>query len=297
MRTGTRSTYHFVTAAVWLALTSPLSCSPLDSTQGQFIEGVLHVQPTSADYGVITSQPAGIDCGNSCNQAFPNNASVTLTATPQSGGTFVGWGGNCQGNGATCTVTVSGSTLVTAAFRGSVVIAAPNCMDTIKNGAETDTDCGGTSCSKCALTKSCMTANDCASAACYAKVCVTPALETEPNNTCEQAISDGAPGVTLASLPLQTDVDWFAYQAAAGDVGKVVHVVTAPGDADTNTLVEVFEGTCAALNSLGGPSADSGIHEDFRSTPITKAGMIFVKVANSPVGHNGSAYTLTVTYE
>jgi len=38
---------------------------------------------------------------------------------------------------------------------------APTCTDKVKNGAETDVDCGGGTCSKCATGKKCVKAADC----------------------------------------------------------------------------------------------------------------------------------------
>ena len=49
--------------------------------------------------------------------------------------------------------------------------AAPD--DGIKNGDETDVDCGGTKAPKCGVDKGCATSDDCGSDACsYAKKCV-----------------------------------------------------------------------------------------------------------------------------
>ena len=45
------------------------------------------------------------------------------------------------------------------------------CTDGIQNGAETDIDCGGGSCPRCADGKKCSTRNDCASALCIGGVC------------------------------------------------------------------------------------------------------------------------------
>jgi len=45
---------------------------------------------------------------------------------------------------------------------------APTCMDRIKNGAETDVDCGGPECSRCADGKMCSSDNDCQSGNCGA---------------------------------------------------------------------------------------------------------------------------------
>ena len=66
--------------------------------------------------GSITSTPAGIDCGLTCNANFATGSMVTLTATPTSGSSFTGWsGGGCSGTG-TCTVTMDAAKTVTANF-------------------------------------------------------------------------------------------------------------------------------------------------------------------------------------
>ena len=48
----------------------------------------------------------------------------------------------------------------------------PICTDGIKNGSESDVDCGGT-CPRCATGKTCASRNDCASARCEAGTCQT----------------------------------------------------------------------------------------------------------------------------
>lgn len=45
------------------------------------------------------------------------------------------------------------------------------CKDGVKNQNETDVDCGGGSCPRCAVGKKCATRNDCASALCVGGVC------------------------------------------------------------------------------------------------------------------------------
>jgi hypothetical protein len=56
-----------------------------------------------------------MNCGNVCSASYPNGTSVTLTASPAGGSTFVGWAGACSGTGA-CTVTMSMAQTVTATF-------------------------------------------------------------------------------------------------------------------------------------------------------------------------------------
>lgn len=55
---------------------------------------------------------------------------------------------------------------------------APTCGDGIKNGSETDVDCGG-ACLRCASTKSCVSRNDCATALCNGGICHEPFSDDE----------------------------------------------------------------------------------------------------------------------
>jgi len=72
--------------------------------------------------GTVTSQPAGINCGDDCGQNYAEGTTVTLSASPANGSTFAGWSGACTGSGA-CEVTMSQARTVTATF---ALRAAPN---------------------------------------------------------------------------------------------------------------------------------------------------------------------------
>jgi uncharacterized repeat protein (TIGR02543 family) len=74
----------------------------------------------TSDNGTVTSNPAGINCGSTCSENYGAETSVTLTASANSGYTFIGWsGGGCSGTGA-CTVTMTEAKSVTAQFATSV---------------------------------------------------------------------------------------------------------------------------------------------------------------------------------
>jgi len=53
------------------------------------------------------------------------------------------------------------------------------CDDGVKNGDETDVDCGGTSCSQCEQGKTCLTSTDCTSTFCADGVCCNEACDGE----------------------------------------------------------------------------------------------------------------------
>ena len=110
----------------------------------------------------------------------------------------------------------------------------------------------------------------------------TGADEAEPNDTSAQAQTAASlPFVmTNASLSSASDEDWIAVTATAADVGKALHVITMPGDPQTDTLVEVFQSD--GTTSLGGPSGDAAYHENWLSSALPSAGTYYVKISASP---------------
>jgi hypothetical protein len=75
--------------------------------------------------GNVTSDPPGIHCNGgrdpggtnaNCTAVFPKGTNVTLTAEPDPGWTFLGWGGECTGTSPTCTLTMDRDKWVIAYF-------------------------------------------------------------------------------------------------------------------------------------------------------------------------------------
>ena len=64
--------------------------------------------------GVISSSPAGIDCGSDCSHTFNEDTEVTLTPTPDPDSTFVGWSGHADCSDGQ--VIMSGDRACTATF-------------------------------------------------------------------------------------------------------------------------------------------------------------------------------------
>ncbi len=87
--------------------------------------------------GTVSSAPVGLDCGSACTGRFTAGSSVTLTATPNDGLTFVAWGGGCgTGTSPTATVTMGTSDLAcTATFSGGT----PEPLTVTKTGSGTGT--------------------------------------------------------------------------------------------------------------------------------------------------------------
>lgn len=70
--------------------------------------------------GTVISIPAGIDCrsdaGVACGHVFDPGQSASLSAAPDPGSVFAGWGGDCAGT-STCVLAAGGSYAVTASFQ------------------------------------------------------------------------------------------------------------------------------------------------------------------------------------
>jgi hypothetical protein len=101
---------------------APCGCGTPTSTPSQAT--IFQYTVTAASYtlmvgnsggGTVSSVPAGIDCGATCDASFGEGTEVTLTATPQPGAVFMGWSGACSGLGG-CTVTMDGTKVVAARF-------------------------------------------------------------------------------------------------------------------------------------------------------------------------------------
>jgi peptidoglycan/xylan/chitin deacetylase (PgdA/CDA1 family) len=100
------STTCTVSMSVARSVTATFTLLPVELTVGKAGTGS----------GAVTSNPAGIVCGATCEDEFANGVSVTLTAVAAAGSSFTGWSGECTGTSTTCTVTLDVARSVTATF-------------------------------------------------------------------------------------------------------------------------------------------------------------------------------------
>ena len=57
---------------------------------------VLTVVPAGTGGGVVTSAPAGINCGADCTETYPTGTAAALTPDPTAGSIFAGWSGDAD---------------------------------------------------------------------------------------------------------------------------------------------------------------------------------------------------------
>ena len=96
---------------------------------------------TSGGYsGNVVSSPSGINTGSSMTTAdFATGTNITLTATPNTGGTFINWSGDASGSTNPLTITLNSDMNITANFGPS----AP--ADPTSVAAGSSTICSGSS--------------------------------------------------------------------------------------------------------------------------------------------------------
>jgi beta-galactosidase len=94
---------------------------------------------TGTGNGTITG--GGLSCGSLCNAVYVSGTSVVLTATPDSGSSFLGWGGACSGSSPTCTVSMTAAQSVTATFSSGPPTSYP--LTVTKAGTGSGTVSGG----------------------------------------------------------------------------------------------------------------------------------------------------------
>jgi hypothetical protein len=138
-----------VCGAVGPKCSSGVACSNANACMSGYCYGTPKVcQPDSCSDGVKDGTETGVDCGGITCDALGKTCSIGAPCSTKD---------DCA----------SGYCYPTSSMPNPVC-QHDSCSDGIKDGTETDVDCGGTTCPHCALGKTCMVDTDCASNACDA---------------------------------------------------------------------------------------------------------------------------------
>ncbi|HEU4510649.1 MAG TPA: hypothetical protein VFR78_20635 [Pyrinomonadaceae bacterium] len=129
----TRLAYVFLSSVIVFLLTVVLFADPP-------ADGNLKVMKMGLGSGLVTSNPAGINCGTDCEKTFPASPSVQITASPDPGSTFVGWDvdqdadptttPDCPGATNPCTLTMNAHRSVRPVFQRTTPIPPMRVFDT-----------------------------------------------------------------------------------------------------------------------------------------------------------------------
>lgn len=105
--------------------------------RGAILGASVPVAVSTAGEGVVTSSPAGIDCGTLCAGSFYSPGTVTLHAAPAAGFSFTGWTGDCTGADPTCTLATDVARSATATFADAAapVVTVPGRIDAFATSA------------------------------------------------------------------------------------------------------------------------------------------------------------------
>ncbi len=117
---------------------------------------------------------ADVDCGGSC----PTKCGIDKSC---------GSNADCASN--TCDVITK-----------KCILPPVTCTDGVKNGQETDVDCGGSSCPKCGTNKVCSGGNDCTSQVCTNNACAAPSCTDSKKNGQETDIDCGGSCATKCAV-------------------------------------------------------------------------------------------------
>jgi hypothetical protein len=111
-----------------------------DAVDGGWARQMLTVVLAGSGSGMVTSSPAGVECGTTCSTSFPHGTSVVLSADAGANA-FVGWSGACTGQ-IGCTVAMTTAQSVTATFAVPRACTTVDTASTCTQGTAAQIDLG-----------------------------------------------------------------------------------------------------------------------------------------------------------
>jgi hypothetical protein len=136
-----------------------------------------HCAPDTCDNQALDSDETAVDCGGVC----PPCADGNYCLIPQ----------DCKSD--VCAIPVN---------ENKLKCITPSCGDMVKNGKESDVDCGGPDCqTRCLPTKKCTNPSDCLSGVCHAGICQAATCTDGVKNGFETGIDCGLPSCVVKNCP------------------------------------------------------------------------------------------------
>jgi RHS repeat-associated protein len=142
-----------------------------------------HADAPAEDAGVVAPVPddSAAPAPTTCSDGVRNGSETDIDC---------GGGAGCSAcaTGKGCAVA---SDCVSQLCQGAQCLPPSSCSDGVKNGTETDVDCGGGACAPCANGKTCNAGPDCQVGSCVLDVCQAPACTDKAKNGNETDIDCG----------------------------------------------------------------------------------------------------------
>jgi hypothetical protein len=181
---------------------SGTSTTPGGTSNGSTVVGTSPLSSAKDITAFAIQVPAtsGVIIDSNISITLPYNTNLSsLIATFTTTGKSVKIGGVTQVSGSTVNNFTSNKIYTiyaedSSAKNYNVFASSGSCTDLVRNGPETDTDCGGGICSGCATQKKCLVNSDCSSNICFSKNSIQQCVNTV---SCTNGVKDG----------LETDVD------------------------------------------------------------------------------------------
>jgi len=159
---------------------------------------------TSSTSSTTSSSTSSTTSSTASTSSTSSTSSSTSTSTSTSSSTSSSTTSTSTSTSSSTSSTTS-STTSTSTSSTTTTTAAPTCSDGIRNGLETDTDCGGPTCPDCAVGKTCAVNGDCVSTVCTGTICSCgPHNFTFTVNSNSGGLFDSAewPGGTATQTPV-----------------------------------------------------------------------------------------------
>ncbi len=179
---GTRTCESGVCGMDYTAAGTPVMMQAADDCKVNVCDGMGAVISQNDDADVMDDGNACTD--DACSMGTPSNM-PSAVGTPCS----AGQGTLCDGMGV-CVECLVGADCMSGVCMANLCVP-PSCADTVKNGNETDVDCGGADCAPCNDGLVCGVAADCVSGVCTGSVCQVPGCADNVKNGLETGVDCG----------------------------------------------------------------------------------------------------------
>jgi hypothetical protein len=258
----------------YAAAGTPLAMQTSGDCKKNTCDGTGGITTTSDDTDVPVD---GNQCTSDvCTNGTPSNPPAAQnTACNQNGGKV------CTGSGA-CVDCNTGAECASGVCSSNTCQAA-SCADGVKNGGETDVDCGGATCVACASGKTCLVGADCQTKVCTGGICQSPSVSSTTPADAATGVAVGATVAITFSVPM--DQATLTAQTATGPCTGSIQL-------STDDFITCLSFTAAAPTMSGGGAVATLV-----PAPALSYGATYkLRVTTAAKDQNGNALGATYAH-